>query len=205
MKKIDKKIFIIIGLILLIIIEILVNINSNKKEEVKVVQVEKTTQEVVVNDTFFVDVKGSVKKPGVYEFKDNERVIDAINKAGGLKTNADTSNINLSQKLKSEMVVYVYSKTEVKNASNKISCDTKCSTNVIEVNNCTTKDEKNLININTASESELLTLPGVGEAKAKSIIEYRNNNGGFKSIEDIKNISGIADSLFNQIKDMITV
>ena len=205
MKKIDKKIFIIIGLILLIIIEILVNINSNKKEEVKVVQVEKTTQEVVVNDTFFVDVKGSVKKPGVYEFKDNERVIDAINKAGGLKTNADTSNINLSQKLKSEMVVYVYSKTEIKNASNKISCDTKCSTNVIEVNNCTTKDEKNLININTASESELLTLPGVGEAKAKSIIEYRNNNGGFKSIEDIKNISGIADSLFNQIKDMITV
>ena len=145
----------------------------------------------------------------MYEFKKNDRVIDAINMAGGLLKNANTSNINLSQKLVSEMVIYVMNNSEIKNGSKVVSCDTKCKTEVIEVNNCveekkleTTKDK---ININTATVEDFTSLSGIGEAKAKSIIEYRNSNGNFKNIEDIKNISGIGEALFNKIKDNITV
>lgn len=212
MKKLDKKYLIYVGIIFIIfgiILYVYFNKENNSKtdDEFIVDSNEIITTEEVKSSSFYVDVKGSVKKPGVYEFVENERVIDAINKAGGLTSSADTSNINLSQKLKSEMVVYVYSKKEVKNASNKITCDTKCETTVLEVNNCVSNnsDNNSLININTATEEDLLTLPGIGASKAKSIIEYRNINGNFKSIEDLKNISGIGDSLFNQIKDKITV
>ena len=157
----------------------------------------------------YFDIKGSVKKPGVYEFKKNDRVIDAINMAGGLLKNANTSNINLSQKLVSEMVIYVMNNSEIKNGSKVISCDTKCKTEVIEVNNCVEEKKletsKNKININTATVEDFTGLSGIGEAKAKSIVEYRNSNGNFKSIEDIKNISGIGEALFNKIKDNIEV
>ena len=90
-----------------------------------------------------------------------------------------------------------------------MSCDTKCKTEIIEVNNCIetnenkNKDEK--ININTASLEDLLKISGIGESKAKNIIEYRETNGQFKNIEEIKNINGIGDSLFNKIKDNITI
>lgn len=167
----------------------------------------KTTSEVFEKN--YIDIKGSVKNPGVYEFKKNDRVIDAINMAGGLLKNANTSNINLSQKLVSEMVIYVMNNSEIKNGSKVISCDTKCKTEVIEVNNCV--EENNIeksndkININTATIEQFTSISGIGEAKAKNIIEYRNNNGNFKSIEDIKNISGIGEALFNKIKDNITV
>lgn len=167
----------------------------------------KTTSEVFEKN--YIDIKGSVKNPGVYEFKKNDRVIDAINMAGGLLKNANTSNINLSQKLVSEMVIYVMNNSEIKNGSKVISCDTKCKTEVIEVNNCVEEKKletsKNKININTATVEDFTGLSGIGEAKAKSIVEYRNSNGNFKSIEDIKNISGIGEALFNKIKDNIEV
>lgn len=167
----------------------------------------KTTSEVFEKN--YIDIKGSVKNPGVYEFKKNDRVIDAINMAGGLLKNANTSNINLSQKLVSEMVIYVMNNSEIKNGSKVISCDTKCKTEVIEVNNCVEEKKletsKNKININTATVEDFTSLSGIGEAKAKSIVEYRNSNGNFKSIEDIKNISGIGEALFNKIKDNIEV
>lgn len=167
----------------------------------------KTTSEVFEKN--YIDIKGSVKNPGVYEFKKNDRVIDAINMAGGLLKNANTSNINLSQKLVSEMVIYVMNNSEIKNGSKVISCDTKCKTEVIEVNNCVGEKKletsKNKININTATVEDFTSLSGIGEAKAKSIVEYRNINGNFKSIEDIKNISGIGEALFNKIKDNIVV
>ena len=167
----------------------------------------KTTSEVFEKN--YIDIKGSVKNPGVYEFKKNDRVIDAINMAGGLLKNANTSNINLSQKLVSEMVIYVMNNSEIKNGSKVISCDTKCKTEVIEVNNCVEEKKletsKNKININTATVEDFTSLSGIGKAKAKSIVEYRNSNGNFKSIEDIKNISGIGEALFNKIKDNIVV
>jgi len=216
MKKIyeNKKIILIIGGIVILILSLVLYLfNDNKKTEDDIalnITIENITSKKEIKERFYVDVKGSVKKPGVYEFKENDRVIDAIKMAGGLKKNANTDNINLSEKLKGEMVIYVYSDSEVKKGTKALSCDTICQTKVIEVNNCvpdvTTKVINNeLININTASITELQTLTGIGESKAKNIIDYRETNGSFKKVEERKNISGIGDALFEKIKDKITV
>ena len=217
MKKIfgNKKLIIIIigGIVFLILSLVLYLVNENEKTEEDIalnITSENITTKQEVKESFYVDIKGNVNSPGVYEFKDNDRVIDAINKAGGLSKNADTSNINLSKKLSSEMVIYVYSKNDLKN-KDSLSCNNICNVEVIEVNNCIEKttnnatEKNNLVNINTANLEDLLTLSGIGESKAKSIIEYRNSNGLFKSIEDIKNVTGIGDALFLKIKDKIKV
>ena len=216
MKKIfdNKKLILIIGGIVILILSLVLYLVYDNKEIEDDIALNLTTENITTKnekkESFYVDVKGSVKKPGVYEFKENDRVIDAIKMAGGLKKNANTDNINLSEKLKGEMVIYVYSDSEVKKGTKALSCDTICQTKVIEVNNCvpdvTTKVINNeLININTASITELQTLTGIGESKAKNIIDYRETNGSFKKVEEIKNISGIGDALFEKIKDKITV
>lgn len=210
----DKKKILILLLILLMIGGLIYFIMSANKEtstsDIAILSTKETTTSSSLNE-FYVDIKGSVKNPGVYKFKENNRVIDAIERAGGLKKNADTSNINLSKKLTSEMVIYIYSEKEIKN-NDSLSCNNICNVEVIEVNNCieqstTSQDinSNNLVNINTATIEELLTLSGIGESKAKSIIEYRSNNGSFKTIDDLKNVSGIGDALFNKIKDKIAV
>lgn len=144
------------------------------------------------------------------------RVIDVIELAGGLTNNADTSVINLSKKLKDEMVIIIYSKYQVKNfeatkEKEKV-VEEKCirenenalkNDACINDNNSKDTNTQSKININTASLEELQTLPGVGESKAKSIIEYREKQK-FKTIEDIKNVTGIGDSLFAKIKENIT-
>lgn len=210
MKKIynNKKLILIIGGIVLLIISLIPFIIKDN-EVSEDISLNITTKETTTkNEKRYIDIKGSVINPGVYEFKENERVIDAIKKAGGLKKNANTDNINLSEKLKSEMVIYVYSNSEINNGNNALTCNTICETKVIEVNNCVENSNninKDLININTASLEELQTLTGIGESKAENIIEYRKTNGNFKTIEEIKNISGIGDALFEKIKDKITV
>lgn len=208
----NKIKYIILMLIVLLIGLIIYFIKMNDKQAYEDTLTFNETTNITTSEVFeknYIDIKGSVKNPGVYEFKKNDRVIDAINMAGGLLKNANTSNINLSQKLVSEMVIYVMNNSEIKNGSKVISCDTKCKTEVIEVNNCVEEKKletsKNKININTATVEDFTSLSGIGEAKAKSIVEYRNSNGNFKSIEDIKNISGIGEALFNKIKDNIEV
>ena len=211
-----RKVFVSITLAIIVLIISIIYYIRNDYESIdnkEISLLENTTSEKKENksDKKFIDIKGSVNNPGVYEFKENDRVIDAINMAGGLKSDANTSNINLSKKLTSEMVIYVYNNSEIKNNTENLSCDNVCKTEIIEVNNCvelTTKknnqSSNETININTASLDELMTLSGIGESKAKSIIEYRKENR-FKSIEDLKNISGIGESLFDKIKDNITV
>lgn len=202
----DKKFVIIIVLIIFMLGGIFYYVkNDNKVSEDVVLVTKKVSSTKVSNKKMYVDIKGSVKNPGVYEFKENDRVIDAINYAGGLNKYANTSNINLSQKLSSEMVIYVFSNKEIEDGSKASSCSTICEVNVIEVNNCV--DENNSsdkVNINNATLEELMTLTGIGESKAKNIIAYREKEK-FKTIEDIKNISGIGDALFEKIKDRIVV
>ena len=183
---------------------------------------EEEQQEVV--DKIKVDIKGQVVNPGVYELDNNSRIIDVINIAGGLKENANTSLINLSKKLEDSMVIIIYSNEEVENSNVKQIetvfkiVEKECNCPVIENDGCintgiTIDDEKevenetsnnDLININTASKEELMTIKGIGESKAVSIIEYRNNNK-FNTIEDIMNVSGIGESLFEKIKAYITI
>lgn len=176
--------------------------------------------------TVFVDVKGAVNAPGVYELDEGKRVIDAINQAGGLTDMADTINLNLSKKLKDEMYVIVYTKDEIYNYKNnngenkEITCASfECvcpdSKNDACIKNESKKDDTSndseeksateKVSINTASKDELMTLSGIGEAKADAIIKYREDNSGFSNIEDIKNVSGIGDAVYEKIKDNITL
>src|SRR5574344_802554 len=135
--------------------------------------------------TIRVDVKGEVNKPGVYILNKGEIILDAINMAGGLTKKANTSDINLSKELTNEMVIMVSS-----NATNK----SINSQNNISSNNQSSKTSSK-VSINTGSLSELMTLTGIGEAKAKNIISYREKNGLFKKIDDIKNVTGIGEAL----------
>ena len=163
-----------------------------------------------------IDIKGEINSPGVYELTEENNVMDAINLAGGLTNKSDTSNINLSKKLTDEMVIIVYSKQDIINMKEKekITCPL-CNNACIEEKDETskinikeekeTKEMKGKININTADTEELQKLDGIGESKAQNIIDYRNKNGGFKSIEEIQNVQGIGEAAFEKIKDNITI
>lgn len=163
----------------------------------------------------YFDIKGSVKKPGVYEFTQGDRIIDAINKAGGLTKNATTNNLNLSKKLTNEMVIYVFNKNELTTtkAFEQVNNVAECKCETIKVNNCVDKNTTNestnnetaKININTDSKEKLMTISGIGSSKADAIIEYRTKNGNFKTTEDIINVSGISKTIYDKIKDTITV
>ncbi|MDD4705699.1 MAG: helix-hairpin-helix domain-containing protein [Bacilli bacterium] len=176
----------------------------DREEEIFIAE-ETVTSTSIINENFFVDVKGAIKNPGVYEFKNGNRVIDAVNKAGGLTKTGNTSNLNLSKKLNSEMVVYVYTNKEIKEGSKSMACSTTCDCETITVNNCIEESINNKININTASITELQTLSGIGETKANDIIKYREQYGKFNNIEELKNISGIGDAIFEKIKEYITI
>ena len=174
-----------------------------------------------INDDYVVvDIKGQVKKPGVYKMPSGSIVQDVINEAGGLKSTAYTNNINLSKTVTNEMVIIIYSKSEMKTQTitkpDDLKNDALSNSNpnastpnndacVCEPNsNNTTNSDKTLVNINTASKEELMTVSGIGASKADSIIIYRAENP-FKTIEDIQNVSGIGESLYAKIKDYITV
>ena len=162
-----------------------------------------------------VDIKGEINSPGIYTMKESSRVIDVIDKAGGLTENADTSVINLSKKIIDEMVIIIYSKEQVRNfeetKEKEKNLQEKClspDTNSLQNDACITSTPNNAIgkvNINQASKEELMTLTGIGESKAKDIISYREKNGPFASIEDIKKVSGIGETIYAQIKETITV
>lgn len=167
---------------------------------------------------YYIDIKGFVKKPGVYEVTADNIVNDCIKLAGGLLKNADTTTINLSKKVSSEMVIYIPKKEEViKTTTNTtvtkdqeipndaVVSDNNKSNSSISKDNNTQTPNRTLVNINTATIQELTTLNGIGDAKAQDIIDYRTLNGNFKTIEDIKNVSGIGEALYAKIKDYITV
>ena len=157
---------------------------------------EKTqSSEEVVKDllpeTIYVHVAGAVNTPGVYELPTGSRVYAAIDAAGGLSDSADDSDINQAAILSDGEKLYIYTVDEAKAK--------------LEIENEKAKEDDGLVNINTATVSELCNLPGIGEAKAKQIVAYREANGDFSSIEDIKNVSGIGDGIFNQINSLIKI
>ena len=138
----------------------------------------------------FVDVKGAVKNPGVFETTKDKRVKDLIEEAGGLLEDADTSTLNLSQKVKDQMVIYVLKNGE---KPKQISDGSTSSSN------------KDVININTANKEQLMKISGVGKTKAEAIISFREKNGDFKKKEDITKVKGIGKATFEKIKDKIEV
>lgn len=145
-----------------------------------------------------VHVAGAVKNPGVYALEEGQRVKDAIQIAGGPLPEADLLRLNLAQKIHDEDKLYVPKIGEAPEQQEQESESYGATVGISSKN-----DGK--VNINTADESELTKLPGVGSATAQKIIDYRTTNGTFKSIEDIKNVSGIGDKKFEQMKDKIKV
>lgn len=167
-----------------------------------------------------VDVKGAVKKPGVYELGKDANIQDAILMAGGMTSKGSTSNINLSKRLSDEMVIYVFTKDELKKkeAANEVVCEIpKCECETFEVVECpnvngndenkgnSSSSDSKKVSINKGTIDELMTLDGVGESKAQAIIEYREKNGSFLKLEDLMNVSGIGEKAFEKIKDKIVL
>ena len=142
-----------------------------------------------------VDVKGAVNAPGLYVANADDRVLDLIEKAGGLTQDADANGVNFALRVEDQMVIYV-PKIGEEGVSNK-------NEGVSQTLGGQTSSGK--VNINRADETELQTLTGIGPSKAEAIIQYRTENGPFKTIEDLKNISGIGEKTFEKLKDDITI
>lgn len=184
---------------LVLIIGGLFYFNQNKTEDYSGVSFSNISNEINNKDEkaedkhdekIFVDVKGAVKHPGVFETTKDKRVKDLIEEAGGLLDDADTSTLNLSQKVKDQMVIYVLKHGE---KPKQISDGGSSSSNA------------DVININTANKEQLMKISGVGKTKAEAIISYREKNGDFKKKEDITKVHGIGKATFEKIKDKIEV
>ncbi len=220
----DNKIeTIFIMIVILIFIFLTIDFSPENKEPTPKTTNEKVETKEEVKKVM-VDIKGAVNNPGVFEMNKDDRVVDVIKKAGGLTNDADTTLINLSKKVTDEMVITIYTKEEMKEkeqecppcecpeindacVSDEKTAETSeknSSSNKTE-NSSSSKSTSSKISINTASLEELQTLDGIGETKAKAIIGYRETNGAFKDIEEIKNVSGIGDSTYEKIKDDITI
>lgn len=188
---------------------------------------EKTQQEEKIEEDvklINVDLKGAVKKEGVYTVQLGSTVNDIVKLAGWLKNNGTLKNINLSKRVEDEMVIYVYTNYELSKANVSKKVSEECVVKQIYIDDCqgesiiksdnkdSVKSDNNQgqesnskVNINTATLDELMQLNGIGEAKAKTIIEYRTQNGNFAKIEDLMNVTGIGEALYQKVKDNITV
>lgn len=170
-----------------------------------------------LDDKIKVEIKGAVNNPGVYELETGKRVEDVIKLSGGLKKDADVSNTNLSKNLVDEMVIIIYTKDEINSMTTGNTTikyiDKECICPVIENNSCISdivtnfeiiEEVSDKISLNKATLEELMTLKGIGESKAKSIIEYREKTP-FKSIEELLNVKGIGKAMFEKIKANISI
>ena len=217
-RKNSKIILSFIVILLLIgIFAIKINLEKNKfnnSDDKNNIEIVSNDQTLLTNSDCMVDIKGAVKNPGVYTTNCSDNVSDIIRLAGGLTDDADTSVTNLAKQITNEMVIIIYTKEEVKN-SNVVDTvikvvEQECICPNIQNDGCIndkitdTIGGNKLININTATADELKSIPGIGEVKAKAIINYRNNNGKFKKIEDIQNVDGISIKLYEEIKIYLT-
>ena len=234
MYNLNKKQKIILAVIAAFIVCVLSYYAYTKDEKAFVnteeLQVENETEkqeeaeEEFSDTTIMVHISGAVNKEGLVELKTNSRIADAIDKADGLKDDACIDEINLAYRLEDGMKVYVPTVAEVqtkqKNSNNQdnnnVSSD-KTGEYVSTDSGAIVESSKNnqgentnskitsKININTATQAELETLPGIGPSTALKIINYRKENGNFESIEEIKEVSGIGDSKYNNMKDLICI
>lgn len=168
---------------------ILTSKTDESKHEYETMNHQETMKECEVKvPVICVYVCGSVNQPGLYELKDKSRIADAVNAAGGFTKDACTEAVNLAEYIYDAQKVYVPNRDHV---------------SLLEVQQESQNMQK--VNINTATLSQLMTLPGIGQAKAESILLYRTEHGNFERIEDIMNIPGIKDAVFQKLKDKIMI
>lgn len=175
--------------------DILVSENVAKEKSLN------TTEENEV----IIHITGSVKNPGIVRLKEGSRIEDAIEAAGGLTENADISKVNLAYVVDDGTKIKIPSSQEEDIGDEEIIDSGSGENIIIEKNTTSSNKSSQTININKATETELQTLPGIGASLASRIIEYRSQTGKFGSIEEIKNVNGIGDSKFENIKDLISV
>ena len=224
---INKKIILIVIIILLLVVYYIYYKNSNiykeleessNLEELITYEEETKKQQTQLEDNkreestenkemIIVHITGEVNNWGVIELEKGARVIDAVNKAGGFTDDADTEKINLAYEVTKCTQIYIPSKNAEKENTNFTQdyITEESGNNVIMEPNNTEKANKSLININNATQTELETLPGIGPSIALKIILYREENGNFSSIEEIKNVSGIGENKFENIKQLICI
>lgn len=175
------------------------NLNINLEKKVSTITEKKVPMISHVKDKVSnqvtVDVKGAVNHPGVYSLPSQSRVTDAIKRAGGLSNLADSKSANLAQKLQDETVIYVAQKGE------KITVVEEEKANNI----ATQGNSKGKINLNKADLSSLQTISGVGAKRAQDILDYRDSQGGFKTIDDLKNVSGIGEKTLEKLRQDVTI
>ena len=173
-------------------------ITSNEKEEEQLVVLKEEVLETTVTKTpeeqakekIYVHVCGAVVNPGVYELEKGARVYTGIQMAGGVLENAAQDFMNQAAELTDGERLYVPTVSEIEQGS--------------EVTK-TESEEDSRVNINTASKEELMTLPGIGESKAESVIQYREEHGEFKEVEELTNIPGIKSGVYEKIKELVRI
>ena len=187
MKNLKNYIILVVLLIIIVVGSIIYYNQNNSYDEITYENLEKT-EEIKSNDEIVVHIVGEVKNPGVIKISEKSRILDVVELAGGLTENADVDKINLAA------IVSDGQKIKVPNINDK---DNNYEEEITE-NNI-------LININTATQTELETLVGIGPKVALNIIKYRKEKGGFKNIEEIKNVEGIGEAKFDKIKSNICI
>ena len=187
--EIDKKTVLKIIILAIILISSLI-IKCTAKPNTKIIADDNKNKDVKtekLEDSIVIDISGEIKNPGIYKMKGRVRLYEIIDKAGGLKEEANINSINQARYVKDGEKIIIPS-SRISQSMDKGSIS----------------NENNLVNINTASKEELLKLPGIGEVTAEKIINYRDNNN-FTKIEDLKNVNGIGMATYNKLKDLICV
>ena len=224
----DNKVIIgIISIIIIIFVCVYFYTRSNMENEYNELEsyniLQNETNNNIVDDTeddldieksskIIVHVTGAVKNAGIVKIDEGSRIVDAIEAAGGFADDADVSQINLAYQIEDGQKIYIPSINDEKSDGSEKILQKEYVTDepgddvIIENEEANIKSrESEKININTAEQDELEEIPGVGESTALKIIEYRKTNGKFKTIEDIKNVNGIGDSKFENMKEKICV
>ena len=213
-ENLTKKQKIIFGIIIIFMVSVIIyyiystlneydyDISSNNIDDNYLfdnTSVEDNTNESTEDTEILIHVSGSVKNDTVVTLPEGSRINDAIEAAGGLTKDADLTNINLAYILEDGEKIYIPKKGEeiVEDVSNTQSTSANTSSS--------SSNKTSKININKATQTELETIPGVGPSTALKIIDYRDENGKFSSIEDIRNVSGIGDAKYEKMKDYIAV
>lgn len=209
LKQLPKKWLLLgSGASIVILITLLVGIYLmvNKEPQVDTTMWEETslttTAEVATDATkeraetmIYVDIKGAVKVPGIYQLKTQQRIWDALALAGGVSEEDDTAQVNYAQKVKDQMIIYVPKKGEA----------VAQSLETLQESAPAQQNQEEKINLNTATEAELQTISGIGAKKAQEIIRFRDEQGPFKTVEELKNVPGIGEKTVERLKDMLTV
>lgn len=204
--KISNKKAIIAVSVVFIAILIIIIICSSKDNSEEIIDIFEDNENIIMENNAeqeeeknVIHIVGEVKITGIVEVSKGARIVDVIEQAGGLTEIADISKVNLAYVVKDAQKIYIpsiYDEAEIEYIS------TENGDNVI-INDY--EGDKNMVNLNTATQTELEGLSGIGPSTALKIVNYREENGKFKSIEDIKNVPGIGEAKFNSIKDMIEI